>query len=106
MTTQIEIVTYELEATADKAQLLATNPAMEAFLNQQPGFLYRSLSCDEQGLWFEIIYWESAQAAKAGAEAFMQSEVAESIMPLLNSATCKMRLMSASSEVLSESLGA
>ncbi|MEH6444654.1 MAG: hypothetical protein V7784_12235 [Oceanospirillaceae bacterium] len=106
MSNAIEIVTFNLNATATKEQVLATTPIMQVFLNQQPGFLYRSLSCDEQGLWFDIVYWENQQAAQAGGEAFMKSAAGAALMPLIDAASCKMRHMDALSAVLADSLAA
>ncbi len=105
-TTTIEMVSFKLNDSATKEQLLATNPEMKTFLNQQPGFLYRSLSCDDQGQWFDVVYWASLEAAQQGGEAFMKSPVCATLMPLIDAPSCKMRHMDALSEVLSDTLGA
>ena len=104
MTTAIEIVCFKLAATAGDAQLLATNPLMEEFLNQQPGFMYRSLSRDNEGLWYDIIYWKNQGCAENAAQKFQESAVGGQIMPLIDKQSCKMLHMDALSEILSDGL--
>lgn len=102
--TTIEMVSFKLNENATKEQMIATNPAMQTFLNQQPGFLYRSLSCDDNGQWFDIVYWASLAHAQQGGEAFMKSDACATLMPLIDSESCKMRHMNALSEILSDTL--
>ncbi len=104
--TTIEMVSFKLNENATKAQMIATNSAMQTFLNQQPGFLYRSLSCDDQGQWFDVVYWASLEQAQQGGEAFMKSDACATLMPLIDAESCKMRHMNALSEILSDSLAA
>lgn len=106
MTTSIEIVTFKLLPQSSKQQLVATNEAMEAFLNEQPGFLYRSLSCDTDETWFDIIYWKDALSAEKAASAFDASSVCQQMMPLVDVESCKKLNMNALSEILSKQLAA
>ena len=106
MNNAIEIVTFKLLPSATSEQLLATSEAMAAFLNNQKGFLYRSLSHDENNLWFDIIYWQTPACAKAGGEAFMKSDICGTMMPLLDQQSCKVRHMDALSDVLAKQLAA
>lgn len=107
MQSSIEIVTFKLAPEVESSQLLATNTAMQDFLQQQPGFIYRSLSYDESvQLWYDIIYWKDSVQAKAGGAAFMQSSVCASMMPLIDAPSCKMRHMDALSEVIAEQVAA
>ena len=93
----VEVVTFKLAAGKSAQQLLNTEAAMQAFLTEQPGFLYRSLSCHEQGAdseqWFDIIYWEDAQQAQAGGEALMASPLGAELMSAIDPATCVVRHM-------------
>lgn len=100
MNSAIEVVTFTLKPQASTEQLLATNDAMKAFLLEQEGFLYRSLSCDESGQWFDIVYWRDQFAAKAGGEAFMASAVGATLMELIDQPSCKLRHMDALCEVM------
>ena len=107
MPSSIEIVTFKLAPQVDSSQLLATNSDMQNFLQQQSGFIYRSLSYDaSMALWYDIIYWKDSAQAKAGGAAFMQSSVCATMMPLIDAPSCKMRHMDALSEVMAEKIAA
>jgi hypothetical protein len=103
-TTTIEMVSFKLNDNVTKEQMIATNPAMKTFLNKQPGFLYRSLSCDDHNQWFDVVYWASLEHAQQGGEAFMKSDACATLMPLIDTESCKMRHMNALSEILSDTL--
>ncbi|MCJ8338493.1 MAG: hypothetical protein MJK10_08465 [Pseudomonadales bacterium] len=100
MNTSIELVTFKLAEGVKPEQLVATNDAMQAFLTQQPGFIYRSLSQDEDGQWFDIVYWLDQTSAKTGGEAFMRSAACAALMPLIDGPSVVMRHMDALSEIL------
>ncbi|MGB1238341.1 MAG: hypothetical protein ACPG4U_09025 [Pseudomonadales bacterium] len=100
MQSTIEVVTFNLKPGITAEQLAATNDAMQTFLLAQDGFLYRSTSCDDEGLWFDIIYWRDRAAAKAGGEAFMASDIGAQVMGMVEEASCKLRHMDAVSETL------
>ncbi len=98
----IEVVTFKLNKTATTDQLAATNEAMSAFLLEQSGFIYRSLSVDENNLWHDIIYWKTPEDMTKAGEQFMQSEVGKSIMALVDDSSATMRKMTAFSEAYHE----
>ncbi|EPJ45071.1 MAG: hypothetical protein OFPI_37770 [Osedax symbiont Rs2] len=100
MSTTIELVTFKLAEGVMPEQIVATNDTMQAFLVQQPGFIYRSLSQDEEGQWFDIVYWIDRESAKVGGEAFMQSAACAALMPLIDGPSVVMRHMDALSETL------
>ena len=100
----IEIVTFKLNNNEEKSNLLATSPAMDEFLQQQAGFVYRSLSHNEQNLWHDIIYWKDDESAYAGADAFQNSEVGKRMMPLIDGPTCEIVYMHGLSETLANEL--
>ncbi|EPJ44987.1 MAG: hypothetical protein OFPII_30710 [Osedax symbiont Rs1] len=106
MNSSLEMVTFKLAANTSAEQLLDTSAAMESFLQRQEGFLYRSLSHDDNDLWYDIIYWKDQHSAKAGGAAFMKSEVCAAMMPLLDQPSCKVIHMDALSEVLATALAA
>jgi len=92
-TNVIELVTYKLKADADLSQLRDTHEEVNAWLLQQPGFLYRSLSQDEQSTWFDIVYWENMETAKAAGEAFMSAPAGQALMTVCDMDSCFMRHM-------------
>jgi len=106
MSNNIEVVTFKVLPQVGEAQLTATNNAMEDFLNEQPGFLYRSLSNDGDGNWFDIIYWQDDQCAQKAASAFDSSDICQQLMPLIDMASCKKINMRALSSILAQKLAA
>ena len=97
----IEMVTFSPKAGVSAEQLKATAPAMTEFLQQQDGFLYRSLS-EDQGLWYDIIYWSDLDAAKAAGEEFMQHPAGQAMMKLIDVDSTQMRHMTAVAEAMGE----
>jgi len=99
-TTVLEMVTFERKAEVTDAQWLATNAEVEPFLRQQQGFHYRSLSKDEAGLWYDVVYWQDMDCAKKASEAFIESDVGKALCGMINMDSCKMRHMSVEVEMM------
>ncbi|WP_111977111.1 hypothetical protein [Algibacillus agarilyticus] len=100
-TTTIELVTYQLKPECSQSDLEPINTDVNAFLKVQPGFLYRSMSEDETGLMYDIVYWQDMQSAKNAADAFTSSKACEALMNVTNMESVTMRHMSAIAEVMS-----
>ena len=66
-----EIVTFRLRPGTDRARFLADAQATNQPVAAQPGFLRRSLSRDETGLWTDYVEWADAASAEAAAQAVM-----------------------------------
>jgi hypothetical protein len=65
----IELVTFRLNAGVETEAFLAAAQAGSQWIRAQPGFRFRSLS-EENGLWTDMVYWETRAAAEAAAAAF------------------------------------
>jgi hypothetical protein len=92
MTTKtFEAVTYKLAVGADEKAFLATVPATNAVLQQQPGFIWRRLARGENGEWLDCAEWESLAAAKAGADAFCADARVKPFLEAIDMATASMR---------------
>lgn len=63
----IETVTFKLNAGVSHADFVAAAEGMGAWIQAQPGFLRRRLSCTEDGTWIEHVEWADMDAAKAAA---------------------------------------
>jgi len=100
-TTVIELVTYKLKKNIDKSALLDTHPKVNAFLKEQAGFLYRSLSEDQSGLLHDIVYWQDMASAKQAATAFEQSPACASLMSITDMESVTMQHMTAMTEAMS-----
>jgi len=94
----IELVTYKLKTGATKEQLSATHSAVNAFLEEQPGFMYRSLSEDSNGLLYDIVYWQDMETAKIAGDAFMAHKAGQALVALTDENSISMRHMEAITE--------
>ena len=93
MTTTIELVSYKLKAGVSKEQLAATHDDVNQFLSQQDGFMYRSCSEDDNGLIYDVVYWQNMETAKAAGEAFMNHKAGQSLITLCDEKTINMSHM-------------
>ncbi|KXI29367.1 hypothetical protein [Paraglaciecola hydrolytica] len=103
-TTTIEMVSYRLKAGISIEDLRATHSAVNNFCLAQPGFLYRSISQDEHQTWFDVVYWKTMDDAKAAGEAFMQSNIGQILVNLIDNTTMQMRHMLADAEAYPQML--
>ena len=97
--TVIEMVTYKLKEGVSIDQLTATHAGVKSFLSHQEGFLYRSLSEDNNGLLHDIVYWQNMAMAQKAGEAFMAHEAGQALVALTDQSTIAMRHMEALTEV-------
>jgi len=100
-TTVIELVTYKLKSGVDKSALNDSHPKVNDFLKAQPGFLYRSLSEDKNGLLHDIVYWQDMNCAEQAGKAFEQSTACASLMSITDMESVTMQHMSAMTEAMS-----
>ncbi len=100
VTTAMEIVTFKLKSDTDPQQWLDAQAAVNEFVKAQPGFYYRSLSCDDTDTWFDILYWQDMAKAKAAGDAFMESAAGQAICPLIEMESCTLRHMTAITEAM------
>lgn len=99
----IELITFRVKDGVTTEQMGAEGANMEAFLMEQPGFLYRSLSVDEDGLWHDIVYWKTMENAKNAAESFKQDKACAALMELIDMDSASMRHMVAAHEAMGDS---
>ena len=67
MTETLEIVTFRLKPGTE-AGFVAKNGVMSDWLARQPGFLSRHLGKREDGVWVDVVRWQSMEQAKAAAD--------------------------------------
>ena len=67
MTETLEIVTFRLKPGTE-AGFVANNAVMTDWLARQPGFLARHLGKREDGVWVDVVRWQSLEQAKAAAD--------------------------------------
>lgn len=70
MSDTIELVRFRLQQGKTAAQWLQANEKINAWVQAQPGFRFRSLSETEDGEWIDLVYWASMDAAQSAHESF------------------------------------
>ncbi len=70
----IENVRFRLEDGVTTEAFLAANKAVDSWLATLDGFVTRSLSEGEDGVWLDHVEWTDMAAAKAASEAMMTVE--------------------------------
>lgn len=87
----LEQVRFRTQEDVTEDALLQAAETTSSWLKQQPGFSYRTLVCDTDGTWTDLIYWSSLENAKAASEAFMGSVETKPFMALIDPETVKMQ---------------
>jgi len=89
----IEIVTFKTKPGISQEDFLAIDTVALKDVEKLNGFLYRSLAFNkESAIWTDIIYWESAEAAKLGEAEFMKSEACQEVMAAVEKESTVMQL--------------
>jgi len=104
--TTVEIVSFQFKSQVTEQQINSTHLAVNQLLLAQPGFYYRSLSCDENGQWFDVVYWKNISCAKKASDVFMDSEAGQAMLQLIDGDSVSLRYMEAASEVSCEASAA
>ena len=94
------MVTYQLKPEVNLTDLEEVHKQVNQFLLKQDGFMYRSLSQDEKGVLFDIVYWRDLASAKQAGEAFMASLAGQALLALTNMESVVMRHMNAITEAM------
>ncbi|MBY4675557.1 hypothetical protein [Marinobacterium arenosum] len=84
MSEVIELVTFRTKPGVSEADFVAASQVISDWAGRQPGFHYRSLSRDGQGLWRDIVYWSSQADAQRAAEAFMRDNGQSAFMQMVD----------------------
>ncbi|UTW44271.1 antibiotic biosynthesis monooxygenase [bacterium SCSIO 12696] len=83
---------FKLANGASDEQFIHASQQAEEFLRQQPGFLYRSVSREnDSGLWVDTGYWESAEAYQQVHQAFAQAPQCQQFMALIEESSLQTR---------------
>ena len=88
MSEMLEVYRFKLNAGVTQVDLETANQTVQQFIQQQPGFLYRSLSFNKTTEeWLTILYWESEETAKQASTHFISSELTQTYMALIDGNT-------------------
>lgn len=67
----MELVTFKIIANCTPEAFAAACESVNAWVRNQPGFQSRTVSCSEDGTWFDVVLWDSAEVAHAAAAKMM-----------------------------------
>jgi hypothetical protein len=87
----IECVLFRLAGNADLSAFLKAAEDVNGWVNQQPGFIARNLSCTAQGEWIEHIEWASMEDAQLAASKIGQTEATMPFMSAIDASSVIMR---------------
>jgi type IV pilus biogenesis protein CpaD/CtpE len=77
----IELTTFKLNKEVESIDFVKSAEQMQRdFLNQQKGFIKRTLTCSGDTLWTDIVYWENAELQ---SNAMKLAEKSTQIMPFM-----------------------
>lgn len=83
----IETVTFKLNTGVSREEFAQAAIAMNAFIEAQPGFIARRLSCSENGEWIEHIEWMDMKTAKDAAALVGSAEVNKPALAAIDGST-------------------
>ena len=88
----MNLYVFKLANGASDQQFVEASQQAEAFIKEQPGFLYRSVSRQNNSdLWIDTGYWESAEAYQKVHQAFMTEPRCQRFMELIDQETLDVR---------------
>ncbi|BFM09933.1 hypothetical protein R50072_00860 [Simiduia litorea] len=90
MSNVIEIVQFQTKKGVQSTDFIRAAEPIGSWVMAQPGFLYRSLSQDEQGVWRDVVYWNSMDDAKKASEAFMREHGQSDFMTMIETSSVEM----------------
>ncbi|HEX8084232.1 MAG TPA: hypothetical protein VF529_08070 [Solirubrobacteraceae bacterium] len=81
----LELVVFGLREGVSRDQFLGTVDAVSRWIGEQPGFVSRELSHDEEGdRWIEVVWWRTLANARAAAERALTSEACAPMFALID----------------------
>ncbi|HEY0140683.1 MAG TPA: hypothetical protein VGF48_07295 [Thermoanaerobaculia bacterium] len=85
-----EVVVSRAAAGASREAIIAVSRELQQWVEQQPGFLRRTLLEAPDGVWIDHVEWASAAEAHDAAARFGESGCAEKLQPLLDFGSMQM----------------
>lgn len=83
----IEMVSFELNQGVSDADFLQASQAIDSWVKPQPGFEYRALVKQSDGVWQDLVFWQDMACAEQAGAKFMQASELSETMALINKQT-------------------
>ncbi len=87
----IEAVRFKLADGITDDEFLKRVAPVNAWLNAQPGFVQRRLSCGPDGMWLDHLEWDSMADAQAASKALMENQDLVPFLQAVNPEGMEMR---------------
>ncbi len=86
----VEITTFRLNEGIETADFLKVSPSITAFASALPGFVSRSLTRSDDGVWMDYVEWATLEQAEAAQAAFPQEPSMGPVMAMIDPASLTM----------------
>lgn len=87
----VEIAQFKLASgVTDKEFIKEAEAVQMDFLEKQHGYIDRELLKDKNGLWVDILHWNSMEEAQRAAEVMMKEPTTQGFMQKIDPSTVKM----------------
>ncbi|MDM3871477.1 antibiotic biosynthesis monooxygenase [Porticoccus sp. W117] len=88
----MNLYSFKLAKGTSDEQFIQASQKAEGFLKEQPGFLYRSVSREnDSDVWIDTGYWESAEHYQKVHQAFMEAPQCQQFMALIDEGSLQAR---------------
>jgi len=88
--TALEVVMFRLKPGVSEADFLDANRAVQADLHNSSGYIRRELSRNDDGQWFDLVYWQSLVEAQQALEAFSTWPSTQRMAPMIDDSSITM----------------
>lgn len=89
----LEIVRFQLNNEVEAQAFIDASKAVNTFLKDQAGFLYRSL-CQDGDQWLDVVYWANKTDADNAAKKLCQTPEVGAFMGMIEEASVTMEYAS------------
>ena len=86
----IEVVTFELKDGISKEEASSRLKALNELIKDFDGFIKRSISCNEEGKWVDIVYWTSKELAMKAASEVSKNGRASKLFEIIDEKSIQM----------------
>jgi hypothetical protein len=86
----VEVVMFRLKSGVSEPDFLEANRAVQADLQKASGYIRRELSRNDDGQWFDLVYWNSLTEAQQALEAFSTWPSTQRIAPMIDESSITM----------------
>lgn len=81
----LELVTFKAKAGINHEKIIELNEQIMEKVKEFQGFIYRSLCYQPTNQsWIDVVYWQDEASAMSGQEQFMQSDVCQQLMSVID----------------------